>query len=116
MKANKTTDFAPGDWVIYCKTKFSRQPGPRAQRIQPAPRGDGYVYLVDKFWIVDEVLPDGSLVLRTRRGKMHTVSPDDFCLRAANFWERMWHRDRFEEVEAGTDETVSSGGTLAGSA
>jgi hypothetical protein len=30
-----------GDWVIYRKTKFSTHPGPRAQNVLPAERGDG---------------------------------------------------------------------------
>ena len=67
-----------GDWVIYKKSKYSTQPGPRAKNVSPAQSGDKYAYTVDKFWVVADVLEDGRLVLRTRRGKEHTVGADDW--------------------------------------
>lgn len=95
------TAFQVGDWVIYRKTKQSTHPGPRAQGIRPFESGDGYAYTVDKFWIVSEIRDDGTLLLRTRRGKEHVVSPDDLALHKANWWQRWRYRDRFQEVEAG---------------
>jgi len=88
----------PGEWVIYRKTKFSTHPGPRAQNVLPAVNGDEYAYTVDKFWIVAEVRNDGSLLLKTRRGKEHVVPPEDLNLRKANWWERWRHRERFEAI------------------
>jgi hypothetical protein len=88
----------PGDWVIYRKTKFSTHPGPRAQNVLPAVNGDEYAYTVDKFWIVAEVRNDGSLLLKTRRGKEHVVPPGQLNLRKANWWERWRYRDRFEAI------------------
>ena len=93
-----------GDCVIYRKTKHSTHPGPRAHSINPNPHGDEYTYVVDKFWVVEEVLPEGQMILRTRRGKQHTVSVDDPNLRKANIWERFWHRDRFDTM---VEEVVS---------
>ncbi|MBD3676377.1 MAG: hypothetical protein HUJ26_22940 [Planctomycetaceae bacterium] len=90
--------YKAGDCVIYRKTKHSTQPGPRARSINPNPNGDEYTYLVDKFWVVEEVLSNQDIILRTRRGKRHTVSMDDPNLRKANIWERFWHRDRFESM------------------
>lgn len=87
-----------GDWVIYRKTKFSSRPGPRAQNVLPARHGDAYAYTVDKFWIVSEVRRDGSLLLKTRRGKQHVVPSDDWNLRKANWWERWRFRNRFEAI------------------
>jgi hypothetical protein len=87
-----------GDWVIYRKTKFSTHPGPRAQNVLPAQNGDEYAYTVDKFWIVAEARSDGTLLLRTRRGKEHTVRPNDPNLRKANWWERWRFRERFESI------------------
>lgn len=104
--------YSTGDWVVYRKTKFSRHPGSRARNIAPAPNGDGYSYNVDKFWIVDVILPDGRLRLRTRRGKTHVVSSSDPNLRVASFWQRVRHRRRFEEVlrdQAAPAPFVSSG-------
>jgi hypothetical protein len=93
-----TGTYQPGDWVIYRKTKHSLLPGPRAANVNAARFGDGYSYTVDKFWTVREVRSDGSLLLETRRGKQHSVRPDDPCLRRANLWQRLWYRDRFEAV------------------
>ncbi len=91
--------FQPGDWVIFRVTKFSIKPGQRAEQIMPARQGDGYSYTVDKFWVVQQVNPDGSLVLRTRRGKRRTIAQDDLRLRKANWWERWRYRARFEAIE-----------------
>ena len=94
-----STLYAVGDWVIYRKTKHSPVPGPRAENVLPARNGDDYCYTVDKFWVVTEVRSDQQLVLKTRRGKAHTVSPDDPNLRKANWWERRRYRNRFELLQ-----------------
>lgn len=89
----------PADWVVYRKQKHSTSPGPRAKEVSAAPRGETYSYVVDKFWVVQEQLEDGRLLLTTRRGKEHTVSPDDPNLRHARWWERWLYRRRFSEAE-----------------
>lgn len=91
--------FEQGDWVIYRKTKHSTHPGPRSENVFPTPHGDEYAYTVDKFWIVSSVQEDGSLVLKTRRGKQHVVQPDDPNLCAPNWWQRWRYRSRFPTVE-----------------
>lgn len=85
----------PGDPVIYTMPKQSTAPGPRAQNIVPAPRGDTYVYHVEKFWVVDEVRDDGKVLLRTRRGKSHLIDMNDPRLRRPRWWERLLYRHRF---------------------
>ena len=105
--------FRPGDYVIYRKTKFSSQPGPRATDVRPSPNGDTYNYIVDKFWIVRHVADDGTLTLQTRRGKTHRVSADDPLLRRPNFFERWRYRDRFEfsdAMDAGDSGLMKSAG------
>ena len=92
--------YQPGDWVVYCKTKYSHQPGPRAQNVSPAQRGDKYAYTVDKFWVVSDVLEDGKLVLQTRRGKEHVVDARDHDLHRARWWERLLYHRRFAAVES----------------
>lgn len=94
----KAVRFQPGDWVIFRKTKHSLLPGPRAEDVNPASHGDLYTYSVDKFWIVRDVMEDGSLILVTRRGKQHIIRPGTPCLRKANWWERLRFRSRFETV------------------
>jgi hypothetical protein len=91
--------FKPGQWVVYRKQKHSTSPGPRARKVEPAGRGETYTYVVDKFWVVQEVCDDGRLRLRTRRAKEHVVAPDDPQLRPASWRERWWFRERFLDVE-----------------
>lgn len=92
--------FAIGDRVIYTRDKYSNRPGPRAKNVSPTPHGETYAYQVDKFWVVNEFLPDGSIVLQTRRGKNHVVSSDDPRLRKASWWERLIYSSRFPEVSS----------------
>ena len=91
--------FKAGDWVVYRKHKCSASPGHRAKLVSPSTSGETYWYAVEKYWIVDRVLPDGSLKLRTRRGKQHSIAADDFNLRRANWFERLFLRDRFTGFE-----------------
>ena len=79
-----TNGFRSGDYVIYRKTKFSRRPGPRANNVRPSSNGDSYAYTVDKFWVVQRIADDGTIVLKTPGGKVHHVEPSDPQLRRAN--------------------------------
>ncbi len=95
-----------GDWVIYRKQKTSSSPGPRAQNSQPAPKGDTYTYVVEKYWIVANVLDDGRLQLCTRRGKQHIIEPDDPKLRKASWWQRWLLGSRFRAVESSVESAL----------
>ena len=97
MQAN----WKSGDWAVYRKSKSGANPGPRAARVTAAPKGETYGYVVDKFWVVDEVLSDGSLRLMTAKGKVHVISADDPNLRRPGLLQRILFRDRFTTVEAG---------------
>lgn len=94
---NKSS-WAVGDFIIYRKSKVSNSPGPRAKNVSPAKSGDSYGYTVDKYWVVKEVLATGDLVVRTARGKEHTLSPDDLALRKPYLWERWFFRARFRKL------------------
>ena len=89
-----TARYRLGDVVVYRKQKSSLHPGPHATDIHPAAHGDSYSYAVEKFWRVVAVRPDNTLVVRTRRGKQHTLAANDPNLRPARWWERLlfWHR------------------------
>lgn len=87
--------FQVGEFVVYRVIKHSCNPGVRARDIAPAPRGETYTYRVDKYWVVDDVMPDGSVVLRTRRGKTRVVDADDPNLRRPTLWEKLVVRHRF---------------------
>jgi hypothetical protein len=88
-----------GDWAVYRKQKSSTSPGQRAKMVNPSTSGETYRYMVEKYWIVDRVLPDGSLVLRTRRGKEHVVAIDDLNLRRPNLIEKLFRRSRFTDFK-----------------
>ena len=90
----------PGDAVVYQISKVSTDPGPRAKDVHPAEFGDTYSYIVEKYWTVSEIQPNGDLVLVTRRGKRHVVSPTDPCLRSARWWERWLYRERFPKLSS----------------
>ena len=102
--------FKKGDLVIFKKTKRSTSPGPRARKVEPAPHGDDYTYLVEKFWIVAEVSGEGVL-LRTRRGKEHRLNADHPNLRHATWWERWLYRNRFPQLDDHTAAECSSRGS-----
>lgn len=91
--------FEPGEPVIFCVSKISTDPGPRAVDIHPAAHGETYSYLVPKFWRVESLNPDGTLTLITRRGKRHVVESEDPRLRSASFWERWLYAHRFPQAE-----------------
>lgn len=86
-----------GDPVVYLATKHSVHPGPRAEKVQPEPHGEGYSYDVKKYWLVAEVRDDGMVAALTRRGKKRVVRPDDPRLRPARWWERMFFKSRFPQ-------------------
>jgi hypothetical protein len=102
-KPVESASFKPGDWVIYRLQKTSSSPGRRAKKIMPAEHGDTYSYLVEKYWIVQEILPDAQLRLRTRRGKERVVPANDPRLRRARWWERVVYASRFRAVEQPVD-------------
>ena len=89
--------FKAGDFVVFCKMKHKTHPGRRARKVYPAANGDDYSYLVEKFWVVEEALPSGRLLLQTPRGKKHLVDADDPKLRHATLLDRLRHRARFAQ-------------------
>ena len=99
--------FSTGDRVIFSRDKYSNRPGPRAKNVSPTPHGETYSYQVDKYWVVIEVNEDGSLVLKTRRGKTHVVPMEDPRVRRANWWERMLYASRFPSLEVLNGENVA---------
>jgi hypothetical protein len=90
--------FKPGDLVVFQRRKYTTHPGRRAQDVEATPHGDLYSYYVEKSWIVQEVQPDGKLLLKTRRGKSHAVEPNDPNLRHASWWDKFRYRKRFAEL------------------
>ena len=93
------TSWAQGDWAVYRKSKVSKSPGPRAQSVVASEKGDSYTYIVDKFWVVEEVLPDRQLKMRTAGGKSRIVPEQDPSLRRPTLAQRLLWRSRFRSAE-----------------
>lgn len=74
----------------------------------PGAKGEQYNYVVDKYWAIAEIHEDGTVTIKTRRGKTHLIKLDDPCLRRANLWERLFYSSRFPRVSS-TDRDLSSG-------
>ena len=85
-----------GDWVVYRKSKRSTSPGPRASHVVGSPKGESYTYTVDKYWVVEEVMPDGNLLMRTSKGKSNIIGLDDPNLRRASLFQRLLRKSRFQ--------------------
>lgn len=91
--------WTPGDWAVYRKSKRSKSPGPRAANVVAASKGETYTYVVDKFWVVSDVLPGDRLELRTARGKCHVIDSNDPMLRKPTWLQRLIWRSRFRVIE-----------------
>lgn len=91
--------FKAGDWVVYRKTKQGPAPGPRARHVTASHKGDNYGYTVDKYWVVEDLLADGTVLLKTRRGKQNRLDSDDPALRKAGLLTRWMYRSRFLDIE-----------------
>ncbi len=102
-----TCRFTPGDPVIYRVTKHSPCPGPRAKGVSPSRSGEDYSYQVDKFWVVDQVLEGGQLLIRTRRGKTRVIDANDYNLRAPRWWESLLYRRQFPTLDAESQKSAS---------
>lgn len=112
MIPNKTSSkWARGDWVVYRKCKRSCRPGPRAANIHASAKGESYTYLVDKFWVVEGLLPEEQILLRTATGKSHILSCSDPSLRRPSLMQRMFFRNRFHA--AAKNLAVDHGAKLA---
>lgn len=90
-----SSHFKLHDRVIYTTDKYTSCPGPRAKNVVAAANGESYVYQVDKYWVVTEILANGDVVLMTRRGKKHVVTAGDRRLRKANLLERFLKARQF---------------------
>ncbi|TWT55409.1 hypothetical protein KOR42_27950 [Thalassoglobus neptunius] len=97
--AKSASTWEVGDWVIYRKQKRSTSPGPRAEAIHPDEHGEKYTYLVEKYWVVEDIVDGEQLKLVTKRGKRHEVPVTDPRLREPKWWEKWILAKRFKEVE-----------------
>ena len=113
MVRRSNTRFRKGDWIVFRKTKFSEHPTSRAIEVTPSRQGDGYSYVVEKYWVVVDTLENGNIVVCTRRGKRHEIEPDEFKVRKATLWDRVLRRSRFQETSEVAESDVFDRQSLA---
>jgi len=87
--------YSQGARVIYLKQEHGTQPKRKARAVHAAAKGELYDYVIEKCRIVEEVREDLQLVLRTPKGNLQVVRPDDPGLRPATLLERFRYRSRF---------------------
>lgn len=87
--------FQAGVPIVYRMVKTSTCPSAEAYHVRPAENGDLYYYLINKYWRVEEVRPDGWIVARTPLMEKHYLRRDDPNLRKANLVERLRYAARF---------------------
>jgi hypothetical protein len=88
-------DLRPGAPIVYRVQETSTCPGPDAVDVYPSKHGEFYDYLAKKYWRVEKVLEDGSIVALTPLMEHQHVRRNDPNLRRANLIERVRYSARF---------------------
>jgi hypothetical protein len=88
----------PGAPIVYRVQETSSCPSPDAIDVYPSERGESYCYLEEKYWRVEEVLEDGSILALTPLMEHQYVRPNDPNLRRANLIERVRYAARFPSL------------------
>jgi hypothetical protein len=81
--------------IVYRVSETSTCPSADARDVYPAEHGDSYYYTTNKYWRVEEVRQDGSIVARTTSMEQRHLRPDDPNLRKASLIERLRYGTRF---------------------
>jgi len=81
--------------IVYCVHESSTCPTRDARDVHPAEHGDFYYYTINKYWRVEKVLQDGSIVACSPLMEHHYLRPDDPNLRKASLVERLRYGARF---------------------
>jgi hypothetical protein len=84
--------------IVYRVQETSTCPSPDAFNVYPSEHGEFYDYLAKKYWRVEEVLEDGSIVALTPFMEHHHLRRDDPNLRKANLIERLRYAARFPSL------------------
>ncbi len=92
--------WKPGDWIVYRMSKHGIAPGKRAHHVSASRKGESYNYIVDKFWVIEKIGPNGELYVRTPGGKTRVLASNDLNIRRARWWHRFQWGERFRTAEA----------------
>ncbi len=85
----------PGAPIVYRVQETSSCPGPDALDVYPSEHGESYDYVAKKYWRVEKVLQDGSIVALTPLMEHQYLQRNDPNLRKANLVERLRYAARF---------------------
>jgi hypothetical protein len=84
--------------IVYRVQETSNRPSPDAIQVYPSEHGESYDYLAYKYWRVEEVLEDGSIVALTPLHEHQYLRRNDPNLRKANLLERLRYAPRFPRL------------------
>src|SRR5438046_10573050 len=84
----------PGVPIVYRVQETSTCPSPDALDVYPSERGESYDYLANKYWRVEKVFEDGSIVALTPLMEHQYLRRNDPNLRKANLIERLRYAAR----------------------
>lgn len=93
--SNFRRPLRPGAPILYRVQETSSCPSLDAVDVYPSEHGESYCYLEQKYWRVEEVLEDGSILALTPLMEHQYVRPNDPNLRRANLIERVRYAARF---------------------
>jgi len=98
LSSKPTKSFRPGDRVIFSLRRRSTHLRIGAKDVLPERHGEGYLYLVDSFWLVTQAR--GALVVvTTGQGRIHLLEAADTRLHPASWWQRLIYYRRFPKLE-----------------
>ena len=81
--------------IVYRVQETSTCPSPDALYVYPSKRGESYDYLANKYWRVEKVFEDGSILALTPLMEHQYLKRNDPNLRKANLIERLRYAARF---------------------
>ena len=87
--------LSPGAPIIYRVTETSTSPTLDALAIYPTERGEFYSYVRHKYWRIEAVWPDGTIVAHNALMERYLVRPNDPNLRKARLLDRLRYGSRF---------------------
>jgi hypothetical protein len=90
--------FRPGVPIVYRVQETSTCPSPDALDVYPSEHGESYDYLANKYWRVEKVLEDGSIVALTPFMEHEYLKRNDPNLRKASLIERLRYGARFPSL------------------
>jgi hypothetical protein len=81
--------FHRGDLVVLRVFGHATHPVDGAKAVYPSPCGEDYSYYLDAVATIEEVTPEGKILLLADDGAWHSVDSQSPAVRHATWWERL---------------------------